>query len=1680
MQPTKIRKHTIKFIRLLIWLFITFLCIFLITAISLQFSSVQTFLTGKITNWLSAQTESEIHVEKLAIRFPKSLGIKGIYIGDSTGDTLLYAGSLYVDLRMMALIRNKVNINTIELRDLTAYLKREKPDSVFNWQFIADNLAPEIKNEPGSDENFRKMQLLLNKVIFKNVKIHFEDHHSGVQFNTRFDLFRTRFNDSDLLTGKYYIGNTDLRGSKTEFFTYEPTFLPDNSETGMDEFDISVKSLSLEDFSFILKDHKENNVSIDANYLKTDPETISLHNRFFALNNISMKNLNAIINIPSSEEKADLFPVIDNAIPVNDKDQGFRFSEIIDWAFYIGNLDISDSYISIRQNDEPFCKNIFNPNNFFLEKVNISAKNIYAAPDSLNIDLNRVSLAVSENFDLDQLSLNMSLGSNSGIIKLGLQSARSNLGFSLETEANLLNFSLNDIMDKKVHLLLNESHIEEDVTFFMPNISLHFFELIKNESFRFGGSIRGSPEQITIDSIWINSNEQFKVFASGDIRGLPQKDSLYFDLDKFMLSALPYSLIPDSLIPGGIHLPEYIYAEGRFRGKPSEFETSIEIRSNVGDIDLMAVMTEEGDSKNSFEGKIYSPSLDAGHILQLGFLPLPLSFQLDFKGSGLDPGSMELESFLTISNLTVMEYPYNDVLIKMNLSESVGKMSAGYKDDFLSMELNTELGIMKETSWAGGTLTIGYADLKQLGLVEAGVFIGTTIEAELIFDLDDFFNGNIIVSNTNIAANNEIFNIPEILIESISKPGNYSILLSSGILDMEYTGNFSPADVQVALSEHFSNYISFADDNYLSDINSNKNFRLTIKIIPDELINSLLLPDIKKYDTLSASIYYNSSIPEFTLEAIVNDFKYAGVDFINLEAMLVSDTEKMDFGIYLDTISFNESNLCDFNLSGSFSDETFDFLFSLNDADFETLFYIKTVAERDEEFYHIRVDPEKFILNKENWAIHPENRIVAGKNSLLVSNFSLNNQESLISVNSREVETYDNVLDIIFKEINLSRFSSFLDDGVTLAGGILNGNLTIRDIYGDHSFVADLNIKDLYLISDTIGSVSLKVENLSPGHYSIFAIAEHDGTSLQTKGSYFSGEEPGIDMEVFMEKLNLSHIENFARGNITHLGGFITGNIKLVGKPDNPELTGELSFNETAFRVPALNAGYFLKKERITFDRHNIRLQNFTLEDSLGRRAQLNGNVNFSDFDNFIFNINLSTRNFLLMNLQERQGEMYHGYILMDSDLRLRGNHLNPSVEGRLRLNEGSAFTFILPQSAPEAIGDEGVVEFIQKGDSLFFQMVTERMDSDELTSSFERLSVNLNVQLDSKTELRVIIDDIGGDYLELKGGGDLSFGIDPVGKISMSGRYDIIEGAYLLTFYDVIRRNFRIQPGSHITWTGDPLEAQLDITAIYMLRTNAQELMRSNAGADQAQTARLRQQYPFLVYLRMKGDLMNPDISFELDMPPEHQSALDGAIMARINAINQNDSELNKQVFALLVLGSFLQENPLAYAGRAGIGSSARSSGSQILSQQLNRLSDRYIRGIDINFEVESYVDYSEGQPGGRTELQMEVSRNFFDERIRITLGGNIELEDETQRQTSPGDIAGDFSLEYLLTPEGTLIIKGFRNKDYGDLIEGDVTETGVSLIFSRSYNRFKELFRRKDEEPDLPEPEYTPIIDF
>ena len=221
---------------------------------------------------------------------------------------------------------------------------------------------------------------------------------------------------------------------------------------------------------------------------------------------------------------------------------------------------------------------------------------------------------------------------------------------------------------------------------------------------------------------------------------------------------------------------------------------------------------------------------------------------------------------------------------------------------------------------------------------------------------------------------------------------------------------------------------------------------------------------------------------------------------------------------------------------------------------------------------------------------------------------------------------------------------------------------------------------------------------------------------------------------------------------------------------------------------------------------------------------------------------------------------------------------------------------------------------------------------------------------------------------------------------------------------------------------------------------------------------------------LNVKGELMKPELTFDIDLPKEGNLRVNNEVLTTVNTrldqIKAEPSELNKQVFALLLLNRFVSDNPFQSSGSGGgfnAGSFARQSVSKILTEQLNKLAGSLIAGVDLNFDVNSEDDYSTGQRTDRTDVNVSLSKRLLNDRLKISVGSNYELEGPQQSQQTGSNIIGNITVDYNLSQDGRYLLRGYRKNDYDYVLEGQVVETGLKFIISADYNKLKDLLRKK-----------------
>ena len=837
-----------------------------------------------------------------------------------------------------------------------------------------------------------------------------------------------------------------------------------------------------------------------------------------------------------------------------------------------------------------------------------------------------------------------------------------------------------------------------------------------------------------------------------------------------------------------------------------------------------------------------------------------------------------------------------------------------------------------------------------------------------------------------------------------------------------------------------------------------------------DIVNSPVLkafvPDLQKLDSVNLQSHFTDSSgwnADLHAGAV-----YVGENHIkNLVLNAGTEDSSLIAGIKADEIVAGKS-LAMFatSLHTNIHNNNIDFTLNIRDKAEKSRYIVNGLFRQPAKGeYVFSLNPDSLLLNYSNWTLSPENNIHIEKDDLHATNFTLSKNEQQLSVNS--VSAGKNApLDISFNNFKIATLTGFAQPDSTLADGILNGKITVSNIIQQPVFVGNLDVKDLSIKKDTVGNVQVAVNNKVADTYNADISVTGHGNDIHLSGNYFTNSST-FDATLDIRKLPLTTAQAFSGGAIRDASGAVNGQFNIAGSTDKPSVDGELNFDKAAFNLSMLNNIFRGDREKIAVNKEGIRFNKFSVKDSAGNALSVDGLAATQNFKNYNFDLDIRADNFRALNSTKKDNKLFYGQLYFDTRLKVKGTESSPAVDGRLSVNNKTKMTIVLPQNEPGVVDREGIVVFVDKdapaSDSLF------RASYDSLnTSSLQGMDISVNIDVDKAADFTLVVDEGSGDFLNVKGEAQLNAGIDPSGKINLSGSYELESGSYDLTF-NFIKRKFNIEKGSKIVWEGEPTDASVDITAKYTANTAPLDLVKNQLAADVSSTQRnmYLQKLPFDVILKMGGKLLKPTISFDIMLEEDKATGVSNDIVSdvktKLELLRQEDAEMNKQVFALLLLNRFVADDPFKSSSSTSTSTMVKQSVSKLMTEQLNRMAADIIKGVDVNFDVNASDDYTTGERQSRTDLNVGLSKRLLNDRLTVTVGSNFELEGPENSSQQPVNLAGNVSLNYRLSEDGRYMLRGYRKNEYEGQIDGYVVETGIGFTITLDYNRFKEIFRKK-----------------
>lgn len=1662
----------------LLWLLGGIFGLLLLLFIVLQLPPVQRWIGEEASILMSERTGTRFEIGKVDLDLPLGISLEDIYVEDLGKDTLLAGNDLTVSISPLALFRKEIQIKKVEAEGLVAHITRSMPDSSFNFNFIIQAFAGDSAATKKADTSAAPVwKVSVGEVELDNVRFTYNDEVAGTDANILLGYFNTSLGVFDLENMHFGIGNVELNETYASIVQSKASIKKDTADSSPLVLDLDEIELNAVKLDYFDKVHAQRYV-VEVGRSIMEGERIDVLGEYISFKDVNITDTRAVIEMGAASPA--------DSLRVEMKEEGTP-QDKAEWIVKVDNVDLRNNIVRFHREDTAALPaDVFDPNDFLLTGLNVQVHNFSMKGTDITADIRNVSARDKSGFELKKLEARLAYGTKGvELAGLDLRTNNSRIGNYIKVTYPSINAIGKNPGELGINASFRNTSISVNDVMRLDTAVRNVPVLAENRSsvVHLNGDITGRLKDLLLDDVQVTTRYSTHLHVNGTIKGLPDINSTVFDLDipKLTASASDIrSFIPDTALPSSISLPPLITMKGNFKGSLKSFTTNDTIITSFGNASIaLAMDTIPGNT--IYSGNVKVHDFHMGKLLKQEKKLGAVTAAIDFNGAGLKPDSMEAIVKGTVKEITANNYTYKDLSLNALVKDQNIRASATIRDSNLAFALDGSLDISEEQPKYAIRLFLEGADLKDMNFTKDDIKVQGVASIDLTGRDINNMQGAVDVRSVLVIREGKRFAVDTMITAQINNTNNTDIKIRSSVMSADIKGEIRPTDIAGVITDHLKRYFDPAFAAAPDTIAHAQDLSFSINIREPSLISEMLLPGLEMSPgTITGS--FDKRARRLRVEAGIPRIGYKSTQLDSLEVLIDSNEEALSYNIGLEEILGSVFHVNKTKLAGNVKEGKVNSTLAVVDRSGQghELLLLATTGKVN-DIYRLHFD--SVVMNNIPWAVAPDNYIAFHKEGLFFHNVRWEHGESHLAVNS----TAPAKMNIDMNGFDLALLTGIVAKDKPIAGGVASGRVTLDLAPKEPVFTSDLSIKNFSYRGDTLGLVTLKADNVNNDRYNISLNVRERGNDINIAG-FFAPDpnENALDLNLDAKQINLSSLRALTMGQLTNLTGTATAAMKITGTIEDPDVAGELIFKEAGFRPAYLNSYFSVTNEKVWLDKYGIYFDSFVLTDTLGNKAELRGAAFTSNFRDYRFELDLDTRNFLALNTSQKHNDLYYGTAIVDSRIRIRGSNTRPEIEVIAKLNKGSALTFVVPEQVLAEIDREGVVEFVDFNKDLNTVLNSDPVEPDSVIETPVEIDLTANVMIDEETEFRIVVDPRTGDSLYVRGSSTFSLGIDPSGKISLIGSYDIVEGSYQLSFGNLVRKRFFIERGSRISWSGDPIAASLDLKAIHRVRTSPADLISDQVtDLSEDDLNRIRQQLQFLVRLNMTGRLLTPKVDFDIDLPPEQRDALNGTVYTRLLQLNEQESELNQQVFALIILNRFLPQNPLdAQTGSGTAAATAmRGSASKIITQQLNDFTADYINFIDVTLSLDSYQDEIAGQQQGITNLQVDVRKEAFDERLRIDMGGNVQLEGQQQEpasvengrtagsNTKKNDLAADVSVEYKLTRDGRYRLRGLRRTGYASVFEGRVTETGIGVIFARDYNKFRELFRKPKEEETFKE---------
>ncbi|WP_395046663.1 translocation/assembly module TamB domain-containing protein, partial [Flavobacterium sp.] len=1091
-------------------------------------------------------------------------------------------------------------------------------------------------------------------------------------------------------------------------------------------------------------------------------------------------------------------------------------------------------------------------------------------------------------------------------------------------------------------------------------------------------------------------------------------------------------------------------------------KANISLKTALGNIKSNLSMTSIDNIDNAtYIGNVKLDNFNLGKLLNRTDVGV-VNLDLDVDGKGFNQKYLDTEIKGTVQSVYYNKYNYKNMVVDGTMIKSIFKGDINVNDPNLQMDFDGILNLNKKENKYDFHANVEYANLKKLKLYTAdsiSVFRGD-VTMKLQGNTIDNLYGEVFINQTSYENNKDTYFFDDFVVKSSFDENRIRTMTinSPDIIEGKVVGKFQFNQLQKLVENSLGSlYANYSPNKVNKGQFLKFDFNVYSKLI------EIFLPQVSLGENTFMKGMINSDNDEFkfnfkspTITAYNNYFDNISIDIDNKNPL---------YNVYveMDSIKTKHYKVSDFSLINVTANDTLFFRTEFKGGKKADDFYNLNLYHTINKDKNSVVGIKKSEVNFKNylWFINEneskDNKIIFNKK---MTDFSF--ERITMSHKNQVLELMGVLRDSTYKDLKLSLKDIELDkitpsiDSLKFKGKV-NGLVNFKQNKSIYEPTASVSIDSLSINNLALGKLAIDVKgDDSFKNFKINSVLKNDGLeSFSADGNIFiENKKTLLDLDLRLNNFNMGVFSALGGNVITNIRGLASGTASFEGELENPEIKGRLYLNKAGLKIPYLNIDYnFENNSVVDITENQFSFRNIKINDSkYNTKGVLSGGIRHHNFGDWILDLNLASNRIVALDTKDSDDALYYGTAFIDGDATIKGPINGLVINVNAKSEKGTSIK--IPITDSETSSENDFIKFKSEKDDI------SNKTKGKKAKSYNGVELNFELDITKDAEIEVIIDKSSGHSLKGRGAGSLLMEINTLGKFNMWGDFQVYEGSYNFKYGGIIDKKFDIKKGGSISWDGNPLNATLNMEAVYKTEANPGILLENSS---------FTKKVPTEVVIKLTDKLTSPIPDISINFP-----TLSSVLKSEIEYKLSDSDKRQTQAMALLSSGSFLSDK--------GVGENIIAGN---ILEKANSLFQDIFSNEDDKLKVDPYfIQGNKQNLDSRTDAQVGVtlSTKISD---KVTINGKLGVPVGGVNESV---IVGDVEVQLRLNEDGSLKARFFNRENDTNYIGESIGYTqGLGVSYEVDFNTFKELVakilnskkskkEKESKKEEVPDSDLTP----